>query len=266
VSGFVLDELELESGRLLRDALDEAIALHKRTGGKAGIGAKRARNVWTVVTTTFKAATTAKRRDLRVRKDNPCTDVLPPERGESRRRTFVYPVEASALMACRAVPLPWRETYAVACYLYLRPGELRALTCGDVDFGAQMVHVTKAFDEGARETKSPKTRNGVRDVPIRPNLVPLLRRLVEGRQNADLLTPLVSLRSEYERAKTTLRAHLVLAKVTRPRLTENTPTTMHVGFRSWRDTGITWLALAGVDVAKMQRRAGHDHITTRSAT
>jgi hypothetical protein len=37
---------------------------------------------------------------------------------------------------------------------------------------------------------------------------------------------------------------------------------MHVGFRSWRDTGVTWLALAGVDVAKMQRRAGHDHMTT----
>jgi hypothetical protein len=37
---------------------------------------------------------------------------------------------------------------------------------------------------------------------------------------------------------------------------------MHVGFRSWRDTGITWLALACVDVAKMQRPAGHDHIST----
>jgi integrase len=177
----------------------------------------------------------------------------------ARRRR--YPSEASALLACRAVPLPWRETYAVAGYLYLRPGELRALTCGDVDFDAQVVHVTKAFDEGARETKAPKTRNGVRDVPIHPNLVPLLRRLVEGRQTADLLTPLVSQRSEYERAKT-LRAHLALANVTRPRLTENTATTMHVGFRSWRDTGITWLALAGVDVAKMQRRAGHDNIAT----
>jgi hypothetical protein len=33
-------------------------------------------------------------------------------------------------------------------------------------------------------------------------------------------------------------------------------------FRSWRDTGITWLALAGVDGAKMQRRAGHDDIKT----
>jgi len=35
-----------------------------------------------------------------------------------------------------------------------------------------------------------------------------------------------------------------------------------VGFRSWRDTGITWLALSGVDVVKIQRRAGHDDVTT----
>jgi hypothetical protein len=37
---------------------------------------------------------------------------------------------------------------------------------------------------------------------------------------------------------------------------------MHVGFRSWRDTGITWLALAGVDLATIRRRAGHDDVAT----
>jgi integrase len=245
----------------VRDALDEAITLHERTGGREGIGPKRAANVWSVLTTTFRAACMAKRRDLRVRTDNPCAGVLPPEDGDSRRRTFIYPVEALALFACRAVPLQWREAYAVACYLYLRPGELRALTCSDVDLDAQVVHVTKAYDERTREVKAPKTRNGVRDVPIHPNLVPLLRRLVQGREGAEPLLPIVSQRSEFERAKTT-RAHLRLAKVTRPRLYENTPTTMHVGFRSWRDTGITWLALAGVDIAKIQRRAGHDNIAT----
>ncbi len=250
------DEIEA-----VRDALDEAITSHTRSGGKEGIGAKRAANVWSVLTTTFRAACMAKRRELRVREDNPCAGVLPPEDGDSRRRTFVYPVEASALFACRSIPLPWRETYAVACYLYLRPGELRALTCGDVDLAGSVVHVTKAWDERTREIKAPKTRNGVRDVPIHPNLVPLLRRLVRGRQPGDVLLPIVSQRSEFERAKTT-RAHLAEAGVTRPRLYENTATTMHVGFRSWRDTGVTWLALAGVDVAKMQRRAGHDHVTT----
>ena len=35
-----------------------------------------------------------------------------------------------------------------------------------------------------------------------------------------------------------------------------------ISFNEVRDTGITWLALAGVDVAKMQRRAGHDEIST----
>jgi integrase len=245
----------------VRDALDEAIVAHKRTEGKEGIGSKRAANVWSVLTITFKAACMAKRRDLRVRPDNPCSSVLPPERGDSRRRTFIYPTEASVLLSCRDVPLPWREAYAVACYLYLRPGELRALTCGDVDLVANVVHVTKAYDERTKAVKAPKTRNGIRDVPIHPNLLPLLRRLLEGRGAGEALVSLLGERSEFERAKT-LRAHLARAGVTRPRLTENTATTMHVGFRSWRDTGITWLALAGVDVAKIQRRAGHDNITT----
>jgi hypothetical protein len=75
----------------------------------------------------------AKRRDLRVREDNPCTGVLPPERGDSRRRTFIYPVEAAALFACQLVPIESRELYAVACYSYPCPGELRVLTRGDVD-------------------------------------------------------------------------------------------------------------------------------------
>ena len=37
---------------------------------------------------------------------------------------------------------------------------------------------------------------------------------------------------------------------------------MPVGFRSLRDTGLTWLALAGVPSQHMQRRAGHDDMNT----
>jgi hypothetical protein len=39
-------------------------------------------------------------------------------------------------------------------------------------------------------------------------------------------------------------------------------TLLKVDFRSCRDTGITWLALAGVGVDKMQRRAGHEDLST----
>lgn len=245
----------------VRDALDQAILLHSRSNSAEGISAKRARNVWVVVTTTFRAACMAKRRDLRVRTDNPCTDVLPPERGESRRRPFVYPNEVVALLSCEDVPREWRELYALACYLYLRPGELRALTWGDIDLDAGIVHISKAWDERSGDLKGPKTRNGVRDVPIHPNLRPLLERLSKDRRSSDLVAPIMRDGYEDARAKRT-REHLARAGVTRPRLTENTATTMMVGFRSWRDTGITWLALAGVDVAKIQRRAGHDDVTT----
>jgi integrase len=261
LGSLLVTEVTRDDIEAVRDALDEAITLHKRTEGKKGIGAKRASNVWTVLTTTFKASCMAKRRDLRVRETNPCTGVLPPERGESRRRTFIYPTEAGALFACEGVPLEWRELYAVACYSYLRPGELRVLTRADVDLQAQVIHVSKAYDERSGEEKPPKTRNGVRDVPIHPNLAPLLRRLCEGKSAGDVLVPLLSSLSK-EQYALKVRQHLALAKVDRARLTENTATTMHVGFRSWRDTGITWLALAGVDVVKMQRRAGHDNVTT----
>jgi hypothetical protein len=42
--------------------------------------------------------------------------------------------------------------------LYLRPGELKALTWGDVDVKAGVVHVTKAYDERTACVKPPKTR------------------------------------------------------------------------------------------------------------
>jgi hypothetical protein len=71
------------------------------------------------------------------------------------------------------------------------------------------------------------------------------------------------MRDWYEgaRAKRT-RKRLARAGVTRPRLTEDTGDHDDGRLRSWRDTGMTWLALAGVDVAKMKRRAGHDDVST----
>jgi integrase len=83
-----------------------------------------------------------------------------------RRKTFLYPKEAAALLACNDVPREWREIYAVALYTYLRPGELRVLTWADVDLDVPHFHVTMAWDYTAKDdepkTKPPKTRNGVR--------------------------------------------------------------------------------------------------------
>ena len=246
----------------VRDALDRAVAARKKDGGRAGLSGARARNVSSVLTSMMKEACTSKRRDMRVRADNPCATVQPPDRTGAKSKTFVYPSEFLKLVRCAAVPREWRELYAVACYLYLRPGELRALLWTDVDFQAGVVHVTKAYDEDSKSVKTPKTRNGVRDVPIPAALVLLsLKVMHERRGGVAEVLPIMQGLNENRRAGW-MRKHFELAKLDRPRLTEESATTMQVNFRSWRDTGITWLALAGIDVAKMQRRAGHDAIST----
>src|SRR5262249_31436121 len=53
-------------------------------------------------------------------------------------------------------------------------GELRALAWDDIDLKIGTVHVTKAWDEKRSRVKPPKTRAGVRHVPIEPALAPLL--------------------------------------------------------------------------------------------
>ena len=176
----------------IRDALDAAIVAWKASGGISGgkrgaaIAGKTAMNVWSCLTSSFKAATSSKRRDLRVLegKANPCVGVEPPGDQSSRRvrrKTFLYPKEAAALFAS-AVPLQWREVYALACMMYLRPGELRVLTWADVDAANGHVKVTKAWDYADGKIKPPKTSNGVRQVPIEPALAPLLERMRKGKE------------------------------------------------------------------------------------
>lgn len=251
----------------IRDDLDAAILAWLKHGrAEDRVSGKTSMNVWSCLTSTFKAATSSKRRDLRVLegRPNPCTGVEPPGDRDSRKvrqKSFVYPREAMQLLSCEAIDLPWREVYAIALYTYLRPGELRVLTVGDVDLDANIVHVTKAWDYTEERVKPPKTRNGIRRVPIESSLRPLLERLCKGRKPTDLLVPIMSTVPENTLAET-FRADLVKAEVTRDELHRDTLTHVQSNFRSCRDSGITWMAIAGVDVTKMMRRAGHDGIQT----
>lgn len=259
---------EIES---LRDDLDAAIALRKSKGSamrREAISGKRAMNVWSALTAAFKAAVSSKRRDLRMRTDNPCEGIEPPgdrDSRKARRKTFIYPNEAAKLFACADIPLEWRALHAIAAYTYLRPGELRVLTWADVDLEHGLIHVSRAWDSRDEKVKAPKTRNGVRPVPIHASLLPLLKRM--RAQDVPVDAPVLPMLGEHDEERNdwlakALRAHLQKAGITRPALFNDTATTVKANFRSWRDSGITWLALAGVDVVKIQRRAGHDNIQT----
>lgn len=249
----------------IRDVLDGAVRGWIDDGkGKERISGKSAMNVWSCLTSSFKAATSSKRRDLRVLegKPNPCVGVEPPgdkNTRKARRKTFIRPNEAAQLLACDEIPIEWREVYAIAGYTYLRPGELRVLTWSDIE--SEMIHVTKAWDYNEEAIKPPKTANGIRHVPVEATLAPLLKRMREGKSPRDLVVPLLSSFGEDHLAES-FREHLLAAGLTRPELHTTTRTHVQSNFRSWRDSGLTWLAMTGLGVDKISRRAGHDTIQT----
>lgn len=223
-------------------------------------------NVWSALTSAFKAATSSKRRDLRVSTVGQtfASGVEPPGDKNSRQarpKTFIDPREAAALLACSDVPREWREVYAVGSYTYLRPGELRVLTWADDDLDVGHISITKAWDYADEKVEPPKSRMGVRKVPIAPELAPLLERMRAAAGNGaepQLVVPRLTQFGEDHLADQ-FRRRLRAANVRRAELHASTVT---LQLRSCRDSGITWLAMAGLGVDEIQHRAGHDDVKT----
>lgn len=247
----------------IRDNLDRAMSERRARGaGLRRLLGRSALDIWHLLLTCVRAAKRSKRPDLRALagRPNPLEDIEPPgERATrpSRTKPFIYPSEAAELFACTGVPRAWREVYAIAGYLYLRPGELLVLRWSDVDLRHGVVRVARGWDYLRQEEKATKTRAGTRDVPIQPELRPLLDRMQAAPE--DRVVPLLG-SVHRVRIPRIFRAHLQLAGIVRPALHTSTMTMVRASFRSWRDSGLTWLALAGVDVGRIARRAGHEDL------
>ena len=87
---------------------------------------------------------------------------LPASRG--RRDRVAAPSEAEALLD--ALPEGDRAVWAAALYAGLRRGELLALRHEDVDRQARTIRVARSYDPRTRTFGEPKSRAGVRVVPI----------------------------------------------------------------------------------------------------
>lgn len=236
----------------LRDGLDRSIV-----GGR--MAWKTAANVWTLVTTICGDMVNAKRRDFRVRSDNPSRDVKPPERGVRKAKQYLYPSEFLALVSCPDVPLSWRRAVAIAVYTFARDGELRALRwdAGDLDLEHGVLSITKAYNTDAKRVASTKTGH-TRRFAIEANLLPLLSVMKkEARKKGALLT--LDLQGEMARR---LRKHLITARVERPELHKGSPSRKPLTFHDLRATGITWMAVRGDDPLKIKQRAGHTTFQT----
>jgi hypothetical protein len=105
----------------------------------------------------------------------------------------VQGLERSKRLLTVAQGEPLIEGVLDACTVYdrrrLRGAWRQPSTWADVDLDAGVVHVTKAWNYEDEINKAPKTRNGVRRVPIEPTLAPLLGRMRKGKEPSHLVVP-----------------------------------------------------------------------------
>lgn len=245
-------DLSTDDCEAVRNALDAKIA---STDPEVHISPKTAANIWATLKAACKEMCRSKRPELRIRRDNPSADVEPPETGDDRSKTFLYPSEFLRLVSCADVPLYWRRLYAVAVYTGCRAGELGALLRSDVDVEHGIISITKAVDRRTGEIKSTKTGK-TRDIPIEPNIATLLRVLLAQDGPRWLRMP-----PDEDRAEL-LRAHLAKAGVTRAALTADDDLHKPITFHDLRGTYATWAAVRGDDPLRIKQRCGHASFQT----
>jgi integrase len=247
----------------IRDGLTRAVLASEIT-------AKRAMNIWSdLVSAPFsRAFTDDDPRYSAVRMGpasaNPATGIKPPVTKaqldeDARARQPMYPHEFAQLMACAAVPPAAKRIYALAVFLYARPQEFYALRWTDVDWTAREIRVRRKLDvRTGEERPGTKSDAGIREIPIHPNLMPLLVAMHEERESDGArILPLVGSARFFERFADQTRRHVKAAGIDRRELVVGTEDLMPFDFRSWRTTGCTWLAMLGTDSYVIAQQAGH---------
>lgn len=233
----------LGAHRLSDLALRDVQALADRLVA-AGLGASTVRNALLPLRVIYKRAVTLG--DVAVNATAGLS--LPAVRG--RRDRIASPVEAAALLA--ALPDEDRPLWAAALYTGLRRGELMALRVDDVDLKRGVLNVARSYDPKERAFVEPKSRAGVRRVPIasvlREHLV--AHKLRSGRSGEALLfgrtdgTPFddYALKQRADRAWKSARLS-------------------PIGLHESRHTFASLMIAAGVNVKALSAYMGHASIT-----
>ena len=235
----------------VRDLLDEKIT-------KGALAWKTAASCWTLITSMCADMVSAKKRDLRVRDDNPCRDVKPPERGTRKAKQYLYPSEFLQFVLCESIPLRWRRAVTLGIYTYARDGELRVLQWDDLEYG--VINIIRAYNRRKPgEVKGTKS-DAPRRFAVEPHLRPLLDAMREESGGNGLV---IELASERAMARN-FRRWLWNAGVRRPALHETTGQSQNITWHDLRATGATWMAVRGDDPLKIMQRCGHrDYGTTQ---
>lgn len=196
-------------------------------------GSRQAQLAYTLLHAVFRRAVRSKHLQ-----DNPVEAVDKPEHEGKQGRA----IEGADWQ--RLAPIISGDVaFALMAFAGLRRGETLALRRADVDFSAGMIHVCRQRVRvgGQLITTPPKSSAGVRDVPIAPELAPILTEAVRYLLPNGLLVPI---------APETL-GHKWSAAQRKAGITE--PYRLH----DLRHTYATRLVLAGVNVRVLQYTIGH---------
>jgi integrase len=186
---------------------------------------------------------------------NPCEGV---RIGRSARRAEMVtlsPVEFSTVL--EALPGHWHPLVITLAGTGLRFGEATALQVRDLDLDAdpptlRVARAWKHTDGHGRELGAPKTEKGRRLVSLPPQVVDAIRPVVAGRAREAFVFTNTAGRpirqNSFHEVWTAALARTDLGKRPRP--------------HDLRHTHVSWLIAAGVPLPVIQRRLGHEKITT----
>jgi integrase len=174
-----------------------------------------------------------------------------PEPGARRERAATV-AEAEALL--QALARDAHDVYAAAFYAGLRRGELQALRVEDVH--ADRISVSRSWDPVTGE-KPPKSKAGIRDVPVVDRLHVTLERHCEGRRRDAFVfgsddapfTP-NNVRRQAERLWASAAVGTFLTGGAEFEL-------VPIGLHEARHSFSTWLDHAGVSETRADRYMGH---------
>jgi integrase len=232
-------------------ALDQRVL--ERKGAARPFSEKRAINVWAVVTRMFQDAHSSKDPTVKVLRMNPCVGVRGPDRGAEKSKVYIFPTEFLRLVGSPLVPVEWRQFYALGVYAYMRVSEMRCIEATDIDLEHQRIHIHKRMDR-AGKVRHLKGK-AARVIPMEPHSVPIWRALIR-RTTGRLFSHLVAMDSGKKLAST-LRAHMVLAGITRKDLFVSDETRRQMRCHDLRATGITWMAVRGDSALLIMHRSAH---------
>jgi integrase len=212
-------------------------------------------NKWAVLTHMLKMAA----QDGKIAR-SPTVGVKPGKRTSHETEEHRYLTHAEFWAVVDATPVYWQPLVITLGGTGIRWGELAALTVGDVDTEMGYLRITKAEKQDPDNPSKtvvgpPKTKKGRRSVSLPAEVLHVLEPLREGRKRNERL--FLPPNGGPLRHRTFYRDIWLRKSVANSGIREPFPR-----LHDLRHSHVAWMIAAGASLPVIQRRLGHEKITT----